>query len=262
MERRLQGSFGGKDFTHDLPSYIYLNSLQFSSFTRFSKYSFDIYLYSSYKALSHILKFYPCLIQGSLFSVDSKYLIYFLEVKKKLFLSYILRPISFGEFSDYSNIPFGISSSYPLGYGYLKVKLLVPLFYLYSKFRYLGFFHFSKFRPIGNSKFLFLSDYSIIREFSSLSYKLLIWYRFSYNFSKLKLLVEYLRQSCILTLCRKHNKSKRWANRVYSFNLFLYRNLFTFDSFFPSSLDMVLLKRDFFLENYTFFLSEIFFLEP
>jgi hypothetical protein len=245
--------------------YSYIKIPKFFSFSAPLKYSFNFYILKCYEFLSSIVRQYPILIQGSLFSMDSKFYMYFLEMKKKLFLSYIITPTGFGEFSLYCHPTlsvFDLSKTCNLKFHNFKRHLLIPIPYLYFKLKYLGFFHSVKFRPIGNSKYLFLSDNSIIKEFSSFSYMFLLWYRFSSNFSKLKLLVEYLRESCLLTLCRKHNKSKSWVNRVYSSSLFIYRGLFTFHSYFPSKLSLSLFSINFLSQDYFYFFPEEFFLEP
>lgn len=243
----------------------YIKVSKFLYFNGSLKYSFDVYIGKSRELFSLIIRQYPILIERSLFSTDSKFYMYFLEIKKKLFLSYIIRLIPSGEFGLFSSSVennFNNSSILSLNYRSLKVDLLIPLSYIYLKLKFLGFFHSVRFRPIGNSKFLFLSDYSIIKEFSRFSYIFLFWYHFASNFTKLKLLIEYLRESCLLTLCRKHNKSKAWVNRVYSSSLFLFRGLFTFQSFFPSNLALLSLRQKFFLQGNFLFFPENFFLEP
>lgn len=144
--------------------FSYLRVPKFLYFNSSLRYSFDIYIDKCYKLFSIIVRDYPILVQRSLFSIDSKFYLYFLEIKKKLFLSYIVKSIIVGEFRLYADSfesIFNSSKNFNLRYKFSKVHLLVPLSYLYLKLKYLGFFHYIKFRPIGNSKFLFLSDYSL-----------------------------------------------------------------------------------------------------
>lgn len=257
-------NLSGYDFT--MP-YSQVKFLKFFSSIDFSfrKYSFNYYLHKYNKTLSIVINSYPNFIGNSLYSLDSKFYIYLIELKKKLFLSYSTSSYNFGEFI------FSTSPNLKLYYlpvpvynnKYIRVCLLAPLPYLYSRLRSLGFIHFDRFRPVGNPKLLFLSDYYIIKEFGFFSLQIMFWYRLSFNFYKLKLLVEFLRQSCILTLCRKHNKSKSWITKVYSSKLLIAKNLFNFDSFFPSKKYLLGVKRNFNLRNlkYWFSLSEKFFLD-
>jgi hypothetical protein len=141
-----------------------------------------------------------------------------------------------------------------------RIKILSPLTYIYYKLKFLGYVHPLKNRPIGNSKYLSFSDDFIIRAFGYISYMFLFWFRLSDNFISIKLLVEFLRQSCILTICRKHNKSRSWVYSIYSSNLLVTRGLFNIKSFFPTKTIISNIDKDFPLINYFFFVDEKFFL--
>jgi len=45
---------------------------------------------------------------------------------------------------------------------------------------------------------------------------LINWFKCSYNLYVLRRLVYILKESCFLTICRKHNKNKSWSYAVYS----------------------------------------------
>jgi hypothetical protein len=83
-----------------------------------------------------------------------------------------------------------------------KVLVFAPVSFIFYKLKFLGFVHPLKNRPMGNSRYLTFSDNSIIKNFGYISYILLFWFRMCENNNKVKLLIEFLRQSCILTLCR------------------------------------------------------------
>jgi hypothetical protein len=103
-----------------------------------------------------------------------------------------------------------------------------------AKFKVLGFIHPNKNRPVGNVKYLNLTDVVIISNFSYLYFIILIWFLDANNFSALRSFVKILKQSCILTLSRKHNKSKFWVNSIYTNNILVLKNLFTSYNSFPS----------------------------
>lgn len=114
-----------------------------------------------------------------------------------------------------------------------KLLLLVPFDFLIKKLSFLGFIHPFRKRPIGNTKYIFLDDKSIIITFGYFANVLLFWYRCCDNLRKVKVVIDILKQSCFLTLCRKHNKNKVWALRVYTADLVFIRTSFYKQSFFP-----------------------------
>ena len=135
----------------------------------------------------------------------------------------------------------------------------VPTKFCFEKFRNLGFMHPFKNRPMGNPSFLSLEDSSIIKSFGYVGHCFLTWFRCSDNFIKAKFLVEFMRQSCFLTLCRKHNKAKNWVYSVYTPDLLLVRSFFGNKSFFPSRRSISIMKKKFFFDS-RMFLDEKFFL--
>ena len=92
------------------------------------------------------------------------------------------------------------------------------------------------------------------------SVKSLLGFRFSINFTQVKTLIEFLRKSCLLTLCRKHNKSKTWVYGVYTPNLLVINGLFNVKSFFPTKNFISKLRRGLLYKLDCFYLDEEFFL--
>ena len=197
-----------------------------------SKFFFNSFLSRSNKLLEKIIISFFDPIKSSFFSFDLKINLYLLELKKKLIFYYYLfslrDDISVFKFSSFKEkfILSQLNSS--------KVTVLFPLNYVYLRLRDLGFFHPRKYRPISNLKLIFLNDESIIKIYGYFAYSFLHWYSISNNFYQVKSLVEFLRESCILTLCRKHNKPKSWAFNVYSSSLFSFKGLFLSNANFPS----------------------------
>jgi hypothetical protein len=130
--------------------------------------------------------------------------------------------------------------------------LFVPVLLLIKKFRLLGFIHPSKNCPIGNLSLILFSDHFIIKISSFLVYSILNWYSFSKNLLSLKILIELVRESCLLTLCRKHNKNKSWAYTTYTSNLVFFTNLYCTEVFFPTKEFIKLLhsKKNFLQKNF------------
>lgn len=101
------------------------------------------------------------------------------------------------------------------------LSVLIPIKYFYHRLRHLGFLHFYKFRPIGNIRYLNYSDSLIVKWYGYLAFSFLYWFRGVNNFSYVKVFLELLRNSCLLTLARKHNKTKVWVYSVYTSNLII-----------------------------------------
>jgi hypothetical protein len=60
-----------------------------------------------------------------------------------------------------------------------------------------------------------------------------IWFIEASNFRMVIIILNLLKQSCLLTLCRKHNKSKQWVNSVYTANMLVIKSLFGSYNYFP-----------------------------
>lgn len=128
-----------------------------------------------------------------------------------------------------------------------EIFLSIP--FIFTRFRLLGFLHTSKNLPISNSRLLLLQDKDIIQYYGNFAFNTINWYRCVFNISKLKLVISILRQSCLLTLSRKHNKRKSWAYFIFTPDLLILRGLFMDTSFFPSRVMLSKLSRKFFLSE-------------
>lgn len=139
-----------------------------------------------------------------------------------------------------------------------KLLLLIPFDFLIKKLSHLGFIHPFKKRPVGNTKYILLDDKSIIVNFGYFANVLLFWYRCCDNIKKIKIVIDILKQSCFLTLCRKHNKNKVWAMRIYTSDLVFFRNSFYKQSFFPSNSYIKTINKKFLLIKsfYSIFFNE------
>lgn len=123
------------------------------------------------------------------------------------------------------------------------VSFDIPIKKVLTKLRFLGYLHLYKIRSVGNVNFLSCEDWFIIKSFGFLAYSFMNWFRFCNNLSRVNYIIELIRQSCFLTLARKHNKSKNWAYSVYTPRLVLSKGLFFKESFFPDK--NFVLKYDF-----------------
>jgi hypothetical protein len=112
--------------------------------------------------------------------------------------------------------------------------LLIPFNLLIKKLRLLGFIHSFKNYPTSNLSLIFFSDSFIIRSASYIVYCLLSWFRLCDDFFKLKFFIRLIQESCLLTLCRKHNKSRVWVYNLYTFDLIIFKKLYYDKVFFPS----------------------------
>lgn len=143
---------------------------------------------------------------------------------------------------------------------FLSFEIFFPILFSIDSLKKLGFFHSFKIRPIGKSSFLRFDDISIIKVFGYISYLFLYWYRCSFNFYFVKRFINILRESCFLTLCRKHNKSKTWIYDIYTYDLNIFDNLFINKSYFPSRVTLFQMKRKTFLYKKNLFFDDSFFL--
>lgn len=250
------------------------------SINKYQKYSFDVYHLRMQILLKDILKnFYP-LLSNSILPIDLVLTQYFSEFKKKIILLYgdynlknpllskssfdknlhQLSPMSYTNVMSILNLNKRYSNRISIINDDRLINFFIPFDFLFLKLRSLGFIHPYKNRPIGNAKFLFFEDSFIIKSFGYFAYSMLHWYRFCKNLNNLRSIVELIRESCFLTLCRKHNKSKSWAYITYTSDLVILRGLFDTKSFFPTRKFMLKLnKKKAFYVN--FHIDEKFFLE-
>lgn len=137
------------------------------------------------------------------------------------------------------------------------IFILAPTDLVIKQLASLNYFNIRTKKPISNLKYVFADDVKIISNFASTAKSLLIWYSCCDNFSKLKRIVDIVRQSCVLTLCRKHNKSKDWVYSVYTPNLICYQNLSYLNSSFPTYDDLFFFKKQFLInESYKSYFDE------
>jgi hypothetical protein len=266
-----------------------LTSFKYLDFSKYNKYVFNFYNSKLQILLQHILKNLSSYLSSSLSPLDLKLYNFLLQFKRNILLLYNeCEPlVSFSNQDENKNskLYIGFSSTGILfrksmffsvkkksllynNFFLLKSKIslfesfnfFIPFKILLKKLKSLGFLHPFKNRPISNVHFIFFEDVYIIKSFGFVAYSFLHWFSLCKDFSRLRFLIELIKESCFLTLCRKHNKSKVWAYSVYTFDLIISKNLHSTKSFFP--------KRDFFylekidvLNSWYFDFDESFFLE-
>ena len=250
--------------------YSHFFTLKFLNLSTYKDYSFDLYIFKSKLILGALLNSFNFSVFNSVLGIDLYTSFYLVELKKRIFFSYVsfsLLNRNLGSVTSSFQFMFLSSPKYidqnfrkNTFKGDSEIQLLAPINYIYYKLRNFGFVHQKKTRPISNSKFLFLTDMSIIRYFGFLAYSFIFWYRYSDNFLRIKYVVEFLRQSCFLTLCRKHNKSKYWAYKVFTSDLVLIKGLFNTYSFFPTHHYLLSVKKKTRVLDSFFCLNEVLFL--
>lgn len=288
MESIRVTQYGTEIFMNDNRDSIsksFVNKFKYESNIRnlsfYKTYNFNLYLLKIQKALEESLSNLPSIVMYSFLPIDLIFFNLFSEFKKKAFLLFNNFPYTANSknLSPYVDIEFmnsdvPIHNSFIYSFNYfinndiyfktsfnkfshfsffheLRYDVFIPFEYLLKRLRLSGFLHPFKNRPIGNSNYIFLQDFYIIKVYGELAFSLLFWYRFCRNFSKIIYLIEIIRESCFLTLCRKHNKSKNWAYETYGLNLILFQNLFTKKSLFPTKqlvLDLTSKKSNFIFE--------------
>lgn len=254
----------------------------------YKRYLFTLFVHKLQLALYQVILKFPSYISFSFLPLDTYLNSLFLEFRKKLFFLYTNFYFSnnvyaesffskfylkkFGLISSKYNISFTNSDFYFFKNYYFKNKfpnkfinnvsfeIFLPIDYCFLKLRELGFMHKNKNRPISNSKYLFLEDFQIIQTYGYIAYIFLNWFRCTSNITKLKNIINLIRQSCFLTLCRKHNKNKTWAYNMYTSDLLIIGNFSLLKSFFPTKFYLMNLKRKFFFSQSDAFLDEQFFL--
>lgn len=258
----------------ELPSDCLLLKLKESKNFSYSSYYFNLFFSKQKFFMNEILKNSSLKINNSVFPFDMKIELLLKEFIKKIHIcneGFVMNDVIIKRIID---IPknfyyfyglkftrkdiFDFRRSFSFNtYGNLRQKFIIslnfPSIYLFNKFRSLGFIHLKKNRPIGNHFYFSLEDNEIINRFGYIANILLHWFRCCNNFSKVKFLVEFLRRSCFLTLCRKHNKSKNWGYSVYTPNLLVSSSLFNKNSYFPSKNLVYSLKSKFLLKKKIFY---------
>nr|YP_009145434.1 maturase [Monomorphina parapyrum]AKL78908.1 maturase [Monomorphina parapyrum] len=254
-----------------------------SSSTTYYKYSLKIYNTKLKFLLNEISSKTPSFINASLYPLDFKLISLVRDFEKNIFilnekltqqdLNFRRSDLSFVNASSssfYTNLQnkvlFRLKNLYKKNFTKKdnfcrnsSLLVLVPTKFCFEKFRILGFVHPSKNRAWGNPNYLSFEDNYIIKSFGYLSFCIITWFRCTNNFTQAKLLVEVIRQSCFLTLCRKHNKGKSWVYSVYTPDLLLVRKFFGKRSFFPSRKLLSNLRKKYIL-GYNCFMNEKIFL--
>lgn len=221
------------------------SEIRTSKFIIYQKYLFNLYLKKLSFIFKEVIEAFPAMIDKSIIPVDLSVNLLFDEFNKKLNFLYENFNLSYHKTSILLKNTSRHLDSF--------VEITVPIKYVFEKLRLLGFIHPVKKRPIGNVKFLFCEDVYIVKHFGYLANSFLYWFRICDNFFMVKMLIEFIRQSCFLTLCRKHNKNKSWAYSIYTPNLLISRNLYIRQSFFPSRRSVSSMQKRFFIERDFYF---------
>lgn len=257
-------------------------NIKYSRLKSYEDYSFDLYISKLQILLRETISEFSFNIPSSVISNDQYINLLFSEFRKKLFIFYenffikdldaYSKKLSIKDLDFVSNLYNSSFSSTDIDFfrkGLLSnntskrrkmLEIFIPINFCLKKLKLLGLIHIKKKRPMGSQRYLKLEDIHIIRYFGYLSFVFINWFRCCYNFSKLKLLISFIRQSCFLTLCRKHNKNKSWAYRVYTPDLILIKQYNVKNSYFPSRRYILKLKRRFIFSKLDNFFDEEFFL--
>ncbi|XP_024524942.1 uncharacterized protein LOC112344431 [Selaginella moellendorffii] len=95
-------------------------------------------------------------------------------------------------------------------YGALPIRLIAPLDTIMAELRYIGMIKPDSIRPDAVCSFLNAPDESIVSYFAAIAYALLVYYRCSDNYIKVKRIVDYqVRWSALITLAAKHDFTTR-----------------------------------------------------
>ena len=248
----------------------FIANVKLHKITHYHKYLFSFFIFKMQVILHHSINNFPMAISSSIFSVDLYLDQIFLEYKKRLYFFYnnfyfnkkfFFQNVFFKSFGlNFQVNNFVLDSSFLLKKNFLFFEVFLSVKYCINKLVELGIFHKLKFRSIGNSKLINLEDDFIIKQFSLIAINFLNWFSCCRNFYVIKRLIFLIRESCFLTLCRKHNKHKSWVYNTYTRDLnIIYTFNFSF-TFFPSNLKLRKLKRKFYFFLYNFFVDESFFL--
>nr|AKL78972.1 maturase [Euglena viridis] len=242
----------------------------------YQKYSFNLYVLKLQIALKEVFNTFPSVIVNSTLPFDLAFNNFLIEFRKRLFFFYnnfyfkkndinILMNYKFFSLYNFNKFEiFNLKKDFSiLKRNFSKVfyfEIFFDLNYSFQRLRVLGFFHNIKVKAIGNSKFLSFQDSYIIKYFGYISFIFLNWFRCCYNFQKVLKFIEIIRQSCFLTLSRKHNRSKAWSYRLYSSDLIFLKNFCNNTSFFPTKFILSKIKKKFFFFKKDLYFDEDFFL--
>jgi hypothetical protein len=167
--------------TNDSSSLLSRTQLDFIKSLRFNKYRkyiFNIYLYKCRKLFSDISTNLFPFLTTSFYPDDLLLSSYFLDLKKKLFLT-SSNPVDFSYRAFSAQFTEGNKIKGPnLNLRSSNINLFLPVSYIFSRLRNLGFLHFKKCRPISNVKYLCLTDKIIIKTYGILAYSFIYWYSY------------------------------------------------------------------------------------
>nr|YP_009137058.1 maturase [Euglena viridis]AJF21611.1 maturase [Euglena viridis] len=242
----------------------------------YQKYSFNLYVLKLQVALKEVFNTFPSVISNSILPFDLEFNNFLSEFRKRLFFFYNnfyfkknssnnLIKNNFFELCNFNKLEiFNFKKEFSnTKQQFSKIFYLEIFFdtnYSLKRLRTLGLFHNVKARPIGNSKLLYFQDAYIIKYYGYIAFVFLNWFRCCYNFNKVVQFIEIIRQSCFLTLSRKHNKSKAWSYRLYSSDLIFLRSFCNSLSFFPTKFALSKTKKKFFFFKKDLYFDEDFFL--
>ena len=259
-----------------------LQTLKFANLTSYKNFYFNVYFKKIRLLIKNVINYFPSFRSNSVLPFDIMLLKFFVEYKKKIhffndifyfgeiYLKFQVENRSINGKKDFFKNNLVLEKTVLLQKIFLSqvrkkwnsdsyFLVNCPISYMLLKFANLGFLNLKKKRPISNLKFLAYEDEEIISFFGSFSYSLLNWFRCADNFSKVKFLVELIRQSCFLTICRKHNKRKTWVYSIYTTNLVLNHKLQSNVSFFPTKKSLFNMKKSFLNDEINFLCCENFF---
>lgn len=251
----------------------FLGNVKLYKMVPYHQYLFSFFIFKMQLVLQDSISSFPLCINTSVLSVDLYLNKFFLEYKKRLFLFY-------NDFYFYGKLIFPKiylqSKTFSLNFRQNKnigevffpfvdkevlfLEVFVSVQYCINKLTELGFFHKFKFRSVGNSKLIKFDDNFIIKQFSLVAFNFLNWFRCCRNFFFIKRLIFFIRESCFLTLCRKHNKHKNWVYKIYTKDLNLIYTFNLSSTFFPSIFILGKLKRKFYFFSEKLLVDESFFL--
>lgn len=97
--------------------------------------------------------------------------------------------------------------------------IFLPFSLVFYSFRSCGFLHLWRHRAIGNVNFIDFEDAVIINLFKLYKLFLYYWYNICFNNESLHFFFRLLKESCLLTLARKHKKNKTWTYDIYYFDV-------------------------------------------
>ena len=101
-----------------------------------------------------------------------------------------------------------------------KISITAPIRDIIDRLRIKGFFHHKKNMPVSITA-QHLSDPEVISLYSNIMRGILRYYQCADNLSAVKSILEHLRKSCVLTLCRKHKKKTNWGYKTFGNNVSL-----------------------------------------